>query len=142
MISTFPAIAGEVNVAVAANFAAPMQVIAADFAKATGHQTVLAFGATGKFYAQIRNGDRCGGQRPRRGVEPHAVSWLPMRWWRDAWCAPSMHLATCNTTASLSIPVIAPTTRWRRFYRWLVGQREAMDGKDRTSPAQMQSEGA
>jgi molybdate transport system substrate-binding protein len=48
--------AGEVSVAVAANFTAPMQVIAADFEKATGHQAVLAFGATGTFYAQIKNG--------------------------------------------------------------------------------------
>ena len=46
----------EVQVAVAANFAAPMQKIAASFAKDTGHKAVLSFGATGKFYAQIRNG--------------------------------------------------------------------------------------
>jgi molybdate transport system substrate-binding protein len=52
----FPALAGEVSVAVAANFTAPMQVIAADFEKTTGHQMVLAFGATGTFYAQIKNG--------------------------------------------------------------------------------------
>lgn len=50
------AAAAEVQVAVAANFTAPMQVIAADFGKATGHTAVLAFGATGKFYAQIKNG--------------------------------------------------------------------------------------
>lgn len=48
--------AGEVSVAVAANFTAPMQKIAAAFAQDTGHKAVLAFGATGKFYAQIRNG--------------------------------------------------------------------------------------
>ena len=48
--------AEEVQVAVAANFTAPMKVIAADFEKATGHKTVLNFGATGKFYAQITNG--------------------------------------------------------------------------------------
>lgn len=48
--------AGEVQVAVAANFTAPMQQIAADFAQDTGHKAVLAFGATGKFYAQIVNG--------------------------------------------------------------------------------------
>lgn len=48
--------AAEVQVAVAANFAAPMQKIAAEFEKDTGHQTRLAFGATGKFYAQVRNG--------------------------------------------------------------------------------------
>ncbi len=48
--------AGEVAVAVAANFTAPMQKIAAAFEKDTGHKAVLSFGATGKFYAQIANG--------------------------------------------------------------------------------------
>jgi molybdate transport system substrate-binding protein len=48
--------ADEVQVAVAANFSAPARQIAQDFEKDTGHQAVLAFGATGKFYAQIRNG--------------------------------------------------------------------------------------
>jgi molybdate transport system substrate-binding protein len=51
-----PLQAAEVQVAVAANFTAPMQKIAADFEKATGHKAQLAFGATGKFYAQIKNG--------------------------------------------------------------------------------------
>lgn len=50
------AIAAEVTVAVAANFTAPMKQIAADFAKDTGHRATLAFGSTGQFYAQIRNG--------------------------------------------------------------------------------------
>lgn len=49
-------LAAEVQVAVAANFTAPMQAIAAEFEKDTGHQAKLAFGATGKFYAQISNG--------------------------------------------------------------------------------------
>lgn len=48
--------ADEVQVAVAANFTAPMNAIAAEFAKDTGHKAQLAFGATGKFYAQIKNG--------------------------------------------------------------------------------------
>ena len=48
--------ADEVQVAVAANFTAPMQQIAAQFEKDTGHKATLAFGATGKFYAQIING--------------------------------------------------------------------------------------
>ena len=48
--------AADVTVAVAANFTAPMQKIAEAFAQDTGHKAVLAFGATGKFYAQIRNG--------------------------------------------------------------------------------------
>ena len=48
--------AGEVQVAVAANFTAPMQQIAAAFEQDTGNKAVLAFGAPGKFYAQISNG--------------------------------------------------------------------------------------
>ena len=51
-----PAWAGDVQVAVAANFAAPMQRIAADFEKDTGHKALLSVGATGKFYAQIAQG--------------------------------------------------------------------------------------
>jgi len=50
------AYAGEVQVAVAANFTAPMQEIAALFEKDSGHKAILSFGATGKFYAQINNG--------------------------------------------------------------------------------------
>jgi len=48
--------AAEVMVAVAANFTAPMQKIAAAFERETGHKAVLAFGSTGRFHAQIRNG--------------------------------------------------------------------------------------
>jgi molybdate transport system substrate-binding protein len=50
------AFAEEVQVAVAANFTAPMKVIAADFEKATGHKVMLSFASTGKFYTQIKNG--------------------------------------------------------------------------------------
>lgn len=48
--------ADEVQVAVAANFTAPIQAIAADFEKDTGHTLVAAYGATGQFYTQIKNG--------------------------------------------------------------------------------------
>ena len=48
--------AGQVQVAVAANFAAPMQRIADAFQRDTGHTALLSTGATGKFYAQIKNG--------------------------------------------------------------------------------------
>ncbi len=48
--------ADEVQVAVAANFTAPMQQIALAFEKATSHKLVASYGATGKFYAQIKNG--------------------------------------------------------------------------------------
>lgn len=50
------AIADEVKVAVAANFTAPIQAIAPEFEKATGHKLVASFGATGQIYAQIKNG--------------------------------------------------------------------------------------
>jgi molybdate transport system substrate-binding protein len=54
----FPSVsrADEIRVAVAANFAAPMKLIAKSFKIATGHDAVLSFGSTGKFYAQIKNG--------------------------------------------------------------------------------------
>jgi molybdate transport system substrate-binding protein len=48
--------ASEVRVAVASNFTAPMKVLAREFEQATGHKTALSFGATGQFYAQIKNG--------------------------------------------------------------------------------------
>src|SRR5919197_119892 len=51
-----PAHADEVQVAVAANFAGPMQKIAAAFERSTGHKVLQTVGSTGKFYAQIRNG--------------------------------------------------------------------------------------
>jgi len=54
--ASFAARADEVTVAVAANFTAPMKLIAVDFEKDTGHKVVASYGATGKFYAQIKNG--------------------------------------------------------------------------------------
>lgn len=63
-LAVFVALAGaslsaraeEVSVAVAANFSAPMQRIAVEFEKATGHKAQLVSGSTGKFYAQIKSG--------------------------------------------------------------------------------------
>lgn len=51
-----PSFAAEVQVAVAANFTAPMKIIAAQFEKDTGNKVLASYGATGKFYAQIQNG--------------------------------------------------------------------------------------
>ncbi|MBT8767529.1 molybdate ABC transporter substrate-binding protein [Metapseudomonas boanensis] len=48
--------AEEVQVAVAANFTAPMQAIAKEFEQDTGHKLVIASGATGQLYTQIKNG--------------------------------------------------------------------------------------
>jgi molybdate transport system substrate-binding protein len=47
---------GEVQVAVASNFSAPMQRIADAFARDTGHRVLLSVGASGRFEAQIVNG--------------------------------------------------------------------------------------
>ncbi|MDF1484107.1 molybdate ABC transporter substrate-binding protein [Ramlibacter sp. H39-3-26] len=55
-LSVCAAQAGEVQVAVAANFTAPIKEIAAQFEQDTGHKVVAAFGPTGGFYTQIRNG--------------------------------------------------------------------------------------
>lgn len=49
-------LAGEVHVAVAANFAPPLKALAADFERDTGHRMVMSAGATGKLYAQIKSG--------------------------------------------------------------------------------------
>jgi len=56
LLSTLTARADEVQVAVAANFTGPMQVISVLFERDTGHKASLSYGATGKFYAQIVNG--------------------------------------------------------------------------------------
>jgi molybdate transport system substrate-binding protein len=53
---SLPCQAAEVSVAVAANFAAPLQRIAAAFEQETGHKSVLSFGSSGNLYAQIRHG--------------------------------------------------------------------------------------
>lgn len=47
---------GDVTVAVASNFTAPMQQVAQAFERDTGYQTRLSFGGTGALYAQIKNG--------------------------------------------------------------------------------------
>lgn len=48
--------ADSVQVAVAANFTAPMQKLVSQFETDTGHKAELSFGSTGKLYAQISHG--------------------------------------------------------------------------------------
>lgn len=48
--------AGEIRVAVASNFTAPMRKLVPLFERETGHKVSLSFGSTGKFYAQIKQG--------------------------------------------------------------------------------------
>jgi molybdate transport system substrate-binding protein len=48
--------AAQAQIAVAANFAEPIKAIAAVLEKTTGHTLSVTLGATGKLYAQIKNG--------------------------------------------------------------------------------------
>lgn len=48
--------AAQATVAVAANFAEPMRAVAEVLRKTTGHTLAVSVGATGRLYAQIRNG--------------------------------------------------------------------------------------
>jgi molybdate transport system substrate-binding protein len=52
-LASITARAGEVQVAVAANFVAPLERIGKAFTAATGHGLQVSAGATGKFYSQI-----------------------------------------------------------------------------------------
>jgi molybdate transport system substrate-binding protein len=60
LISAFvlhlPAVAADVQVAVAANFAGPIAPLAEAFTAATGHVVKTSSGATGKFHTQIASG--------------------------------------------------------------------------------------
>jgi len=56
LATALPLQAAEVQVAVAANFAAPLQAIAQRFAQQTGHRVNASVGSTGKLAAHIRNG--------------------------------------------------------------------------------------
>jgi molybdate transport system substrate-binding protein len=51
-----PACAGEVRAAVASNFSAPMERLAALFQKESGHTVKVSLGSSGKFYSQIKGG--------------------------------------------------------------------------------------
>jgi molybdate transport system substrate-binding protein len=80
-IAAVAAQAGEVQVAVAANFAGPMGSIGRAFTASTGHTLKVSSGATGKFYAQIVAGApfdvliAADDETPRRLVaEGHAVA--------------------------------------------------------------------
>jgi len=56
LFASINSFASQVLVAVAANFAPPMKIIAADFEKATGHRVVASYGSTGALFAQIKSG--------------------------------------------------------------------------------------
>jgi len=55
-LMSLPVCAGEVRVAAASNFAAPMERIVALFEKESGHTVKASLGSTGKLYSQIKGG--------------------------------------------------------------------------------------
>lgn len=55
-VVAFPVSAEEITVAVASNFTAAMNEIVTEFEAASGHEVRVAFGSSGKFYAQITHG--------------------------------------------------------------------------------------
>ncbi|WP_180899227.1 molybdate ABC transporter substrate-binding protein [Martelella soudanensis] len=55
-VTVTSAAAGEVTIAVAANFTGTAEEIAEAFREETGHDAVLSFGSTGRLYAQIIHG--------------------------------------------------------------------------------------
>lgn len=75
MLWSGTAAAATVSVAVAANFTAVAEQLAADFAARTGDEVVLSFGATGALYTQISQGApfevflAADDQRPLRAVD-------------------------------------------------------------------------
>ncbi|OYD26086.1 molybdate ABC transporter substrate-binding protein [Oceanimonas baumannii] len=55
MGASVPALAGEVKVAVAANFLDAISTLGEQFEQKTGHKVLISSGSTGKLYAQIKN---------------------------------------------------------------------------------------
>src|SRR5580704_399566 len=56
LLSSVPASADEINVAVAANFLGTLQQLAPAFQQASGQQLVISSGSSGQLYAQIKQG--------------------------------------------------------------------------------------
>lgn len=56
LVTGSPGFAGEVRIAVAANFTDTTHALITAFETRTGHRASASFGSTGKLYAQIRNG--------------------------------------------------------------------------------------
>jgi molybdate transport system substrate-binding protein len=121
--------ADDIRVAVATNFAAPVQAIVARFAEITHNRVVLAFGSTGKHYAQIKNGApfaaflAADSERPARLEEEgvavagsrftYAVGRLVLWSPREGYVDPEGRVLTDGDYRHLAIanPVLAPYGR-------------------------------
>jgi molybdate transport system substrate-binding protein len=55
-LSCLPLHAEELTIAVASNFARPMNALVAEFEEGTGHHLNVSYGSSGRLYAQIING--------------------------------------------------------------------------------------
>lgn len=94
LVCSFAVAAEEVHVAVAANFTAPAKDLQPIYEKATGDKLVLSFGATGAFYAQIKNGApfdillAADAKTPAKAVaEGHGVAGTPFTYAVGRTCA-------------------------------------------------------
>lgn len=56
VLTAHPAQADDIHIAAAANFATPLRALTEDFRKRSGHNLLVSPEATGKLYAQIKNG--------------------------------------------------------------------------------------
>lgn len=56
LLGASASLAAQATIAVAANFAEPMRAVAEVLRKTTGHTVEVSVGATGRLYAQIKNG--------------------------------------------------------------------------------------
>ena len=56
LVTAALAVADEIQLAVASNFTDAIKQITGRFEQQSGHKISLAFGSTGKHYAQIKNG--------------------------------------------------------------------------------------
>ena len=98
-----PAFAGDVQVAVAANFTDTAKDIAAAFEKKTGNHVVMSFGPSGGFFSQIEQG---------APFEVFLSADADLRWaWAAAWFGPTMAATSCRISVSAvaKVPTLLPS---------------------------------
>ena len=95
-----------VQIAVAANFTAPARALAEIFAKTTGHEAKLSFGATGAFYTQIKNGAPF-------DILLAADDEPALAAWRQAGCPARVQRVSPGHWAELQAAVADPAEGWR-----------------------------
>ena len=125
-LASAPVLAGTTNVAVAANFTDAAKEIAASFRAKTGHEAVLSFGASGPFYAQIKEGApfkvflSADDERPRKLAQEglavpesrftYAIGKLVL-WSKDANGVERMHSPGLRSPIRRQPPMASPRSR-------------------------------